>query len=605
MAAPRVVRCALCEQQASPCIPHNAQRTTYNVDFGMRSELAGHGASRGLALGRARVREPHALEIGEERIEAGAVEIELERLHGALAAARAELTALRERLHGALAHELGEFLDLHAMLLDDPDLLHGLDELIRVGRFSADYALKLQRDKLAAVFEGMDDPYLRSRLEDLDHVIGRVHAALHRSPDDRAQGFAGEVLVTDVVAPSELAQLQAHGVVAVVTSGGSALSHSAILARSLHLPLVVGAHEALNRINDGDALLVDAGSGRIVVEPNAEDLRDYRRRGEQLAREHRLLLKLRQAPTCTRDGTTIRLFANAESREDVAEAHALGAAGIGLYRTEFLFLSRRELPDEEEQFRAYRDLVLGMNGRPVTIRTLDLGADKADGTGLALADEPNPALGLRGVRLSLARAGIFETQLRAILRASGYGAVRVLVPMVSTREEIVAVRALLLKLARDLRTQGFEISDHVELGAMIEVPAAALSMEGFAEAVEFVSIGTNDLVQYLLAADRGNEALGELYSPLHPGVLRLLHQTIALGRHRKLDVAVCGEMAGDPRMTPLLLALGLTDFSLHPATLLEVRRTVRDCDLPTLHRRARSLLRAPDRAGIERWLAKL
>ena len=569
----------------------------------MRLAIVGQGASRGLALGRARLRLAHAAEIREEIIPHDAVDAELAKLHAALAAARDELNGLRERLHGALAHELGEFLDIHALILDDPELLHGLDALVRTGHYGAEYALKLQRDRLVSVFDGMEDPYFKSRREDIEHVIGRVRAALHRGPHEPHAGFAGEILVTDAVGPAELAQLQAQGVVAVVTSTGSMLSHSAILARSLHIPLVVGAHEALVGINDGDALMVDGGTGEVIREPGAADLRHYHQRERALLRESKTLQRLRAAETRTRDGVDIRLFANAESREDVAEAHALGAAGVGLYRTEFLFLQRHQLPSEEEQFRVYRDLVLGMNGRPATIRTLDLGADKADGSGIVLEGEPNPALGLRGVRLSLARLPLFETQLRAILRASGYGAVRILIPMLSSREEMVAVRALVKSVARDLRSEGYEIGENVELGAMIEVPAAAIALKGFIDQVDFVSIGTNDLVQYLLAADRGNDALGTLYSPLHPAVLRLLRDVIALGIRRQLPVAVCGEMAGDARYTRMLLALGLTDFSLHPSTLLEVRQAIRDSDLGKLRARAGKLLRATDRAGIERWMA--
>lgn len=566
----------------------------------MRQVLPGHGASRGNALGRARVRLPHVLEVAEERIED--VEHELSRLHAAIDIVRGDMHQLRQRLHGALAHEVGEFLDLHSLLLDDPELLQGLDALIRTGRYSADYALRLQRDRIASVFNSMDDAYLSSRIDDIDQVIGRIHAALHRRTAD-LQGVAGEILVTDTIAPAEMAQLQAQGVMAVVTTGGSMLSHSAILARSLHLPLVVGAAQALLRINDGDVLSVDGSSGLVVVEPGAEDLRAYRARLREHARERRQLNRLRREPTRTIDGTDIRLYANAESREDVADAHALGAAGVGLYRTEFLFLQRNELPDEEEQFRAYRDLVLGMTGRSVTIRTLDVGADKADRTGLALHDEPNPALGLRGVRLSLARADLFAIQLRAIVRASGYGPVRILVPMITSREEIVSVRTLLNRVARDLRSEGFEIAEDIPLGAMIEVPAAAIALPGFIGAVDFLSIGTNDLVQYLLAADRNNDALGELYTPLHPAVLRLLHNVITNAHKRGKPVSVCGEMAGDPMFAPLLLALGLEEFSLHPATLLEVRRAIRACDLAALRARAPKLLRARDRGAIERWLA--
>ena len=567
----------------------------------MRALLPGHGASRGSALGRARVRLPHLLEVAEQHIRQDQIDDELARLHEAVDATRREMHSLRARLHGALAQEVGEFLDLHALLLDDPELLHGLDQLIRAGRYTADYALRLQRDRLAAVFDGMDDAYLKSRMDDLDHVIGRIHAHLHQRATD-TPGVAGEVLVSDNVAPSELAELQQQGVVAVVTAAGSALSHSAILARSLHLPLVVGNTQALQRINDGDVLLVDGSTGEVVVNPDPDDLRRYRERLRDAAREQRELGRLRSKPSRTRDGVDVALWANAESLEDVAKAHALGAAGVGLYRTEFLFLQRRELPGEDEPFQVYRDLVLGMSGRPVTIRTLDLGADKADRTGLAIGDEDNPALGVRGVRLALAHVEVFDTQLRAILRASAYGPVRILVPMVSGREELLEVRRRLRRAGLQLRKQGHEIAGHVELGAMIEVPAAAIAFHGFVDVVDFVSIGTNDLVQYLLAADRNNEALGELYSPLHPGVLRLLRHVISIGAEHKVPVAMCGEMAGDATLAPMLLALGLREFSLHPATLLELRKAIRDSDLSDLQSRAAKLLQARDRAGIERWL---
>ena len=567
----------------------------------MRALLPGHGASRGSALGRARVRLPHVLDVAEQLIRADQIDDEVARLHEAVDATRREMHSLRTRLHGALAKEVGEFLDLHALLLDDPELLHGLDELIRTGRYAADYALRLQRDRLAAVFDGMDDAYLKSRMDDLDHVIGRIHAHLQqRAPD--APGLAGEILVSDNVAPSELAELQQQGVLGVVTAAGSTLSHSAILARSLHLPLVVGNAQALQKINDGDVLLVDGATGEVVVNPDPDDLRRYRERLRDAAREARELGRLRSKPSRTRDGVDIALWANAESLEDVAKAHTLGATGVGLYRTEFLFLQRRELPSEEEQFQVYRDLVLGMGGRPVTIRTLDLGADKADRAGLVVHNEENPALGLRGVRLSLAHAGVFDTQLRAILRASSYGPIRVLVPMVSGREEMLEVRRRLQRAALQLRKQGHEVAVQLALGAMIEVPAAAIALHAFADVVDFVSIGTNDLVQYLLAADRNNEALGELYSPLHPGVLRLLRHVIRTGAEHDVPVAMCGEIAGDAMLAPMLLALGLREFSLHPATLLEVRRAIRDVDLADLQARTEKLLQARDRAGIERWL---
>lgn len=568
----------------------------------MRQILSGNAAARGCALGRARVRLPHALDVEETFIAPEDVESELQRIHDAVATVREEMRLLRERLHGALAHEVGEFLDLHALLLDDPELLQGIDALIRTARYSADYALRLQRDRIASVFDGIDDPYLRSRIDDIDQVIGRLYAALNRRKAD-LQGVAGEIVIADNIGPADLAQLHAQGVIGVVTAASSALSHSAILARSLHMPLVVGAAAVLQKVNDGDVLIIDGSTGLVVLEPSAVDLRDHHARSANARREQRQLNRLRREPSRTLDGNDIKLWANAESREDVAEAHALGSAGVGLYRTEYLFLNSSTVPDEDTQFRAYRDLVLGMTGRTVTIRTLDVGADKADNSGLALRNEPNPALGLRGVRLSLARKDLLHTQLRAIVRASGYGPVRILVPMISGAEEMFAVRDMLRVVMLEVARDGSEMAAKIPLGAMIEVPSAALSLPMFIGACDFLSIGTNDLVQYLLAADRNNDALGDLYTPLHPALLRLVRDVVRIGNRRGRPVSVCGEIAGDAMFTPLLLALGLSELSLHPGTLLEVRRAIRGCDLASLRAHAPALLRARDRAGIERWLA--
>ncbi len=567
----------------------------------MRQLLSGVAAARGCALGRARMRLPHRLEIDATAIAPEAVAAEIARFRAAVDEVRAEMRALRERLQDALTPELGDFVDLHALLLDDPVLLSGIDTLIRTGPYSADYALRLQRNRLTAAFEEMDDAYLRSRIDDIDHIIERLHAALnHRKA--ALPGVSGDILITDNIAPAELAQLQAQGVVGVVTAAGSPLSHSTIMARSLHLPLVVGASQALLKARDGDVLLLDGGSGLVILEPDAADLRAHHARVAKVRQERRQLNRLRREPSRTLDGTDIKLWANAETREDASEAHALGAAGIGLFRSEFLFLGRGELPDEETQFRAYRDVVLAMTGRTVTIRTLDLGADKAERSGLTLRQEANPALGLRGVRLSLALAGMLRTQLRAIVRASGYGPVRVLIPMLSGIEELQAVRQALDAAMDELRAEGREIAARVPLGAMIEVPSAALALPSFVKLADFLAIGSNDLVQYLLAADRTNEALEALYTPLHPAVLRLLHDVAKVARRRSVPVTLCGEIAAEPAFAPLLLALGLDELSLHPSHLLEVRQAIRGCDLARLRSDVPALLRASTRAGIERWL---
>ncbi len=589
-----------------------ALRATDSSDWGGRMStrivITGVAAARGMALGRARLVQPSQPQVDRRPLPEGEVEAEVARLDIALIAAREEMHQLRGKLHGALAREVGEFIDAHSLILEDPELIGGLYDLVRQGRYRASAALQMQRDRVVAAFDALDDPYLRSRREDVDHVIGRVQAVLARDTTPAERQIAsrvGSVLVSDSVAPAELAHLTEHGVLGVITTGGSALSHSAILARSMRLPMVVGAHEALKHLSDDDLVLVDGSHGEVVVHPTAQDLARYRQYQREQARSTEALQRLKHARTLTSDGTEIHLYANAEMSADIVQARALGSAGIGLYRTEFLFLQRHEVPDEEEQFAAYRDVVLGMGGMPVTIRTLDLGADKADGTGIALGREPNPALGVRGVRLSMAHPQLFATQLRAILRAANFGRVRILVPMVTTCEEVVATRRLVEDCARQLRSSGHEITDHYEFGAMIEVPAAAIALPSMIRHLDFVSIGTNDLTQYTLAVDRGNDALGTMYDPLHPAVLKLLAQIIATTHRARKQVTLCGEMAGEPRYTALLLALGLTSFSMHPSSMLEVRQAIGKCDRAALRRQGSGLLRAQTRAGIERVLKRM
>ena len=389
-----------------------------------------------------------------------------------------------------------------------------------------------------------------------------------------------------------MAQLAGAGLLGVVASSGSAYSHSAILARSLGLPMLVGTRDALADIHDDDLILLDAERGETVVHPTAQDLSRYRAWQRQAADEGRRLAKLANAPTRTRDGVEIALLANAETPADVATARARGADGVGLYRTEFLFLRKRALPSEDEQFIAYRDLVMGMGGLPVTIRTLDLGADKADAAGLTLRGEDNPALGVRGVRLSLRYPAVFTTQIRAILRAACYGPVRVLVPMVTQPDELIAVRTL-FKLARqELKRENIDLPEKLPLGAMIEVPAAAINVRALLEHSDFLAIGTNDLAQYVLAADRGNDALDNIYTPLQPALLRLLSHVIGAGCRAKKPVSLCGEIAGDISFTALLLMLGLNEFSMHPSQILQVRDRLAALDRAHLRRHAAALLRA-------------
>jgi len=571
----------------------------------MRRVLPGIVAASGMALGRARLEQPARFTIDTSPLAENEIDAEIARLESALAAAQSELGELRGKLHGALAREVGEFIDAHSLLLHDAELINGLRDLIRKGRYRAGAALKMQRDRLVAVFDAMDDPYFRSRREDVDHVIARVQSALARQASSEEKKLAsrvGEILVTESIAPGELAHLSGHGVLGVVTTSGSTYSHSAILARSMRLPMLIGVRGALTDLRDGDLVLVDAERGEAVVHPTAQDLTRYRNWQREAAREGRRLARLARAPTQTADGCELRLYVNAELPAEITQARALGASGIGLYRTEFLFLKRDRLPDEEEQFCAYRDAVLGMGGLPVTIRTLDLGADKSDGTGLALDAEPNPALGVRGVRLSLRRPAIFAMQLRAILRAACYGPLRILVPMITDAGEMMAVRTLLEHCARDLRSCGHEIPDQFELGAMVEVPAAAIGVRTLLGVSDFLAIGTNDLAQYVLAADRNNDSLGQLYDPLHPSLLRLMARVIRAGNRAGKQVTLCGEIGGDPKFAALLVALGLTDFSMHPGRILNMRDALARCNQQTLRALAPRLLKANSREEVAELL---
>ncbi|HET9819457.1 MAG TPA: phosphoenolpyruvate--protein phosphotransferase [Rhodanobacteraceae bacterium] len=563
----------------------------------MRRAFSGNVAAPGMALGRVRLEQPARFSIDSTPLPDAEVDGEVARLERAFAVAREDMAELKRKLHGALAREVGEFIDAHAQLLDDPDLIEGLRAMIRKGHYRAAAALKAQRDRLVSVFDAMDDPYLRSRGEDVDQVIARVQSALARQASSEEKKIAtrvGEILVTGSVAPGELAHMAGHGILAVVAGSGSPYSHSAILARSLHLPMLVNVEGVLDDLRDGDLALVDGVRGEVIVHPTAQDLAGYRNWQRESLREGRRLAQLAGARTRTRDGHELRIFANAERPEDIELARNLGVAGIGLYRTEFLFLIKNGLPGEDEQFVVYRDAVLGAGGLPVTLRTLDLGADKADDTGLVMAAEPNPALGVRGVRLSLRQIDVFVTQLRAILRASCYGPLRILVPMVTDAAEMVEVRRLVVECARDLRTAGHEIPDQFELGAMVEVPAAAVNVRALLEVSDFLAIGSNDLTQYVLAADRNNDQLGTLYRPSHPAVLRMLAYVIGCARMARKPVCLCGEIAGDPAFAPILVALGLEDFSMLPDRILTQRDALSHCDRKALRALAPRLLRARD-----------
>lgn len=571
----------------------------------IRHTLSANSAANGMALGRARLKRPTEISIDKRPLPARQVEAEVARLDAALAESVRELDDVKSKLEGLLRGDVGELINAHRMLLEDPELKARLHTAIREQRRRASHALSQQRDDLMATFDAVDDPYLQARREDIEQVIHRVQNALQRQAsreEKKLAGRVGEILVSDGVGPAEMAHLARRGLLGIITTGGSVYSHSAILARSMHLPMLVGAQQALAEIKDGDLLLVDAENGTAVVHPAGQDLATYRKWQRQAAAEGRRLAALADAPSVTADGHSIALYANTERGGDFTRAHHLGVAGIGLYRTEFLFLRRDGQPDEDEQYRAYRSAILAMAGRPTTIRTLDLGADKIDRGGLALRAEDNPALGVRGIRLSLRRPAVFATQLRAILRAAAWGPVRILVPMVTVPDEMRAVRSLLELCREEVQQRGHDVPDDIELGAMVEVPAAAIGIRALLAESDFIAIGTNDLAQYVLAVDRNHDTLEELYDPLQPPLLRLIAHVITASRRAGKSVCLCGEMAGDPRFTPLLLALGLTEFSMHPGRILEVRDSLSHLDRARLRQLAPRLLRAASRDQVEHLL---
>jgi phosphoenolpyruvate-protein phosphotransferase (PTS system enzyme I) len=563
----------------------------------MTLELNGIGVSRGIAIGAAHVLQRDQLEILEAAVPAHLVEREVCRFHAAIEAARQQLRAIRERIPPSTPPEITAFIDTHLLMLDDSMLSLAPAQLIRTRQCSAEWALKLQRDSVVAVFEEMDDAYLRTRKDDVDHVVTRIQRILMaREPAAEAPStrLKGRIVLADDLTPADTVLMQHEGIAAFVTESGGPLSHTAILARSLGIPAVVGAHHARRYVRDQELLIVDGSHGVVLAAPDEAALKHYRRKQREEKRYLAGLTRLKSAPAVTLDGHTICLQANVELPEDVRAVRKVAADGVGLYRTEFLYMNRPDPPGEEEQLQAYLRVLGSLRGAPVTIRTLDLGADKqVDGGGRTEGRlATNPALGLRAIRLCLKDLTLFRPQLRAILRASAAGPVRLMIPMLSNLQELTQVLALIEETKRELKSQGYRFDPKVPVGGMIEVPAAALSARIFAQHLDFLSLGTNDLIQYTLAIDRIDDEVNYLYDPLHPAVLQLIHLTIRAGHEAGIPVGMCGEMAGDTRYTRLLLGLGLTEFSMHPSALLEVKRIVNATHVDETRKLAAKVLRA-------------
>ena len=556
----------------------------------MTFQLFGLPVSRGIAIGRAVLVASSRIDVAHYYVGDDQVEAEIDRLRAARDAVADGLTAMKLDLPAEAPAELSALLDVHLMLLHDETLTGATKHWIRERHYNAEWALSAQLEVLARQFDEMEDEYLRERKADLEQVVERLLGVLASggdgaSPlvtrDARAQADADAdplVLVANDISPADMLQWKGGLFLGFVTDVGGKTSHTAIVARSMDIPAVVGAREASRLIRQDDWLVIDGDVGTVIVDPPASVIAEYRalKRSREASRAG--LSRLRHLPAVTLDGEPVELLANIEQPGDAAAALEAGAAGIGLFRSEFLFMNRDgDLPGEDEQFEAYRTAVEAMRGLPVTIRTVDVGADKAldrmSANELRHEHALNPALGLRAIRWSLSEPAMFRQQLRAILRAAAHGKVRILLPMVAHLSEVRQTLDALARARQQLDDAGRSYGP-VEIGAMVEVPAAALMLPAFLRHFDFVSIGTNDLIQYTLAIDRADEAVAHLYNPWHPAVLQLVAQTIAGARAAGKGVSVCGEMAGDTAFSELLLAMGLRSFSMHPSQLAAVKQRV-------------------------------
>jgi len=574
----------------------------------MNFVLHGYAVSGGITVGYAHLVATARLEVAHYEIAPEAVDAELARFDQAMQAAQEELQALKAHIAPDAPKEFEAFLDLHRMILNDSALAVAPRELIRSRRANAEWALVQQMERLVERFEEIDDPYLRERKADVQHAVERVLKVLmggQRLTEPAVSEEQKLIVVAHDLSPADMILFKRHRFGGFVTDVGGVTSHTAIVARSLAIPAIVGLHHAFQTINEGELIIVDGERGLLVVNPDPVVLAEYRERQAELKAERQRLKRLKKTRAATQDGTPIELYANIELPQDIGEVLEAGAEGVGLFRTEFMFLNRKDLPSEEEQFEAYRQVAEGMQGKPVVLRTLDIGADKAMNGGEAAHVMPNPAMGLRAIRFCLAEPQMFLTQLRAILRASHYGTVRVLLPMLAHAHEIDQTLALINQAKAQLEERGQPYDRAVQIGGMIEIPAAALSLPIFMRRLHFLSIGTNDLIQYTLAIDRTDDAVAHLYDPLHPAVLTLVANTIQTATRGGMPIAVCGEMAGDLQLTRLLLGLGLRNFSMHPSQLLPIKERILRTNLGEVQAAAQRVLRNTEPAKTRELLAQL
>ena len=551
----------------------------------MTFAIHGLPVSQGIAIGYVHLISHALLEVNHYHVAPRHLPDELNRLADAVASVQGELLGLKAAATSGQSHsEVGAFVDLQLMMLADPLLIDTARNLIETRRCNAEWALVQQMEHLVEQFRQIEDPYLRERQADVVQVVERLVKVLLGHPGHlppRRRDGLGTIVVAHDLSPADTIGFRDHNIAGFVTDVGGPTSHTAIVARSLKIPAVVGLHHVRDLLEADELVIVDGTRGVIIVDPDDSIVEEYRLRRSELEIERSKLNRLRDTHATTLDGEIINLLANIEGPKDLPAVKAANADGIGLYRTEFLFIGRDTLPDEEEQYEAYRTVVKALSGKPVTIRTFDVGADKML-RGMSPRTEPNPALGLRAVRYSLAEPQMFLIQLRALLRASAHGKLQIMIPMLAHAQEIDQCLALIEKAKVELRAEKIKFDEGMQVGGMIEIPAAALSLGMFIRRLAFLSVGTNDLIQYTLAIDRADEAVAHLYDPLHPAVLRLVADVIVEGQAQGKSVCVCGETAGDVTMTRLLLGLGLRSFSMHPAQILAVKQEILRADIRKL-----------------------
>ena len=572
----------------------------------MSFTLHGIGVSAGIAIGVARLASHSRIEVAHYVLAQQYIDKEVARFEDAIIAVRQEMEVLRTQIPANAPAELPAFLDMHLMILHDSMLSEVPKQLIRGQQCNAEWALAQQMEQLVDQFEAIDDPYLRERKTDVVQVVERVLKVLLGQENNLPSvesTLADSILVAHDLSPADMIGFKRQQFAAFITDAGGATSHSAILARSLNISSVMALHNALNLIRDNEIIIVDGDQGVVIVDPDDAELEEYQLRKDQWEIEHQKLKRITTSRAATLDGVDIELHGNIELPQDIAAVKESGATGIGLFRSEFLFMNRIDLPTEEEQFTAYREVAAAMNGMPVTIRTLDVGADKP--LGELTEHTLNPALGRRAIRLCLSELPLFHTQLRAILRASHYGKVKILIPMLSNLVELRLTYAAIDRAKASLAAENIPYDDAVEVGGMIEIPAAALMAQAFAERMDFLSIGTNDLIQYTLAIDRADDSVSYLYDPTHPAVLQLIAMTLRAGEKTGKPVSVCGEMAGDPKLTRLLIGLGLRRFSMQPASVLSVKQQVLKTHASETTILVQKVLKTTDSDKLENLLARL